>query len=96
MLENKPVDHFCVSRVHFQSHPVFGEADDVGVQKKAGLDHFFSKFTVYMHTDNPFRQMAKKRDGHCWESQAQYESTLVTRHVYSQVPRTGFTLHQLR
>lgn len=46
MLENKPIYHFWFSRVHFQSRPVFNEADNVGMQKNAGLDKFFSRLII--------------------------------------------------
>lgn len=59
MLENQSIDHVCGSRVHFQSHLVSEEADNVGVQKDAGLDNFLSRFTV-CNKDNSLRQTAKK------------------------------------
>lgn len=47
MLEKKSIDHFRVSGVHVQNHLVFDKAGDVGMQKKAGLDHFFGRFIIY-------------------------------------------------
>ena len=63
MLEHESIHQFRVSALHFQNHPVFDEADDVGMQKNAGLDNCFSRFIIYIGKDNSFREMAKKRAG---------------------------------
>lgn len=55
MLENESIHQFRVSALHFQNHPVFDEADDVGMQKNAGLDNCFSRFIIYIGKDNSFR-----------------------------------------
>ena len=69
MLVGEAIDHFRVAGVHFQSHPVFDKAGDVGVQKNAGLDHFVRRFVICTQ-ESSFRTMAKKWGwGRCWAPQ---------------------------
>lgn len=77
MLENESIHQFRVSALHFQNHPVFDKADDVGMQKNAGLDNCFSRFIIYTGKDNSLREMAKKWAGSLLGSYPQYELTLV-------------------
>lgn len=55
MLENESIHQFWVSTLHFQNHPVFDKADNVGMQKNAGLDNFFGRFIIYIGKDNSLR-----------------------------------------
>lgn len=61
--ERKSINHFWVSRVHFQNHLVIDKADNIRMQHNARLDNLFSRFTIYKLKNNLFRQMANKWDG---------------------------------
>ena len=47
MLEHESIHQFRVSALHFENHPIFDKAGNVGMQKNAGLDNFFSRFIIY-------------------------------------------------